>query len=89
MDAQIDVPGDAAPIETVSIDRLVRPFRWVKWINVVLLYCAVIIPVEMISSALRREFDFFSVVLSLMLVFPGWIAWKNINVVNSLNQRYR
>jgi hypothetical protein len=88
MNARVDVPGGVAPLETVRIDRLVRPFRWIKWINVGLLTLAVTIPLDIISSALRGQFHVSSIALCLILVFPGWIAWKNVNVVNSLNQRY-
>jgi hypothetical protein len=33
MDERIDVPGADAPVQTVPIDRLVGPFRWIKRIN--------------------------------------------------------
>jgi hypothetical protein len=83
----VDVPYGTAPVETVRIDRLTGPFRWVKWTNVGLLSLAVSLPLWIISSALRGQFDVSIIVGSLILVFPGWIAWKNVNVVNSLNQR--
>jgi hypothetical protein len=88
MDARCDVPSGAPTIETVHIDRLADPFRWVKWTNVGLLTLAVVTPFEMVSSALKGQFHVSTIVVSLILIFPGWIAWKNVNVVNSLNQRY-
>lgn len=87
MDARIDVPGGAAHVETIRIDRLAGPFRWVKWTNVGLLSLAVSLPLWIISGALRGQFDVSIIVGSLILIFPGWIAWKNVNVVNSLSQR--
>jgi hypothetical protein len=43
---------------------------------------------SILSKALRGQLDSTTIGLSLILIFPGWIAWKNVNVVNCLNQKY-
>jgi TPR repeat protein len=88
MDARVDVPGRTAPIETIRIDGLAGPFLWVNMANAGLLSLAVTIPLGIISKALRGQLDSSTIGWSLILIFPGWIAWKNVNVVNSLNQKY-
>jgi len=58
------------------------------WTNVGLLGMTVVNLLTMVSSALRGRFNVSTIVMSLILIFPGWIAWKNVNVVNSVTQRY-
>ena len=88
MDAPTEVHGEAALVRGVHIDSLVGPFLWVKWANAALLTVALYIPLGITSAALHGQFDSIVIGLALILIFPCWIAWKNINVIDSLTQRY-
>jgi hypothetical protein len=79
-------------VDTIRINRLLRPFRWFRLANWGLLYLAVTAPGGMVALILQSRFDYQTIIgssiLLLWLAFPGWIAWKNNNVVNCVNQRY-
>jgi hypothetical protein len=87
MDPSIDVRNGVAPVRAVRIDRLVGPLFWVKWANTALLTLALYIPIVIVSSALRNQLDPSIFGWALVLIFPICIALKNVNIINSLNQR--
>ena len=75
---------------TIHIDNATWPCRWIKWANIILVSSIVLFPLRLLSSLVKGDAEsaaywaaFFAV-----FAFPGWIAWKNIDVVRSVGQRY-
>lgn len=84
----MDDPRDG--IRTIDIGRLVWPCRWIKWTHVALLGAVVTLPTSVLSALLQRDAVALAghSALLLLLAFPGYLAWRNINVVHSLGQRF-
>jgi ABC-type uncharacterized transport system permease subunit len=76
--------------EFINVDRSARPLKWVAWFDTLILSALLLSPSSLISSLLRQDFEIFYglLVFFLYLAFPGYIAWKNVNVTDSVTTKY-
>lgn len=90
MNLPTDSLSDQKGTAVISIDNLVNLFSWIKWTNIILLSFVITLPSTILSSLLKGESAGAILVAigAAFLAFPAWIAWKNINVIHSVTQRY-
>lgn len=77
-------------VSTIDIGRLVWPYWWIKWTNAILVSMLVLTPTTIISSLLKGDLETVASVsiFMVLMAFPGWIAWKNVDVIHSVGQKY-
>jgi uncharacterized protein (TIGR03382 family) len=83
-------PNSGGFFRIIDVSSVSRPFFWIKWANVFILSIAVTVPFTLLGSLLKGEVDInflaFFLPYSLVLGFAGWIAWKNVTVLNAVIQ---
>lgn len=76
-------------LKTLDITSIVKPFFWVKIANLWMLILGINIPVVLVVNLLEGTLTaemLYLVPLMLVVAFASIIAWKNLNVLNSVTQ---
>jgi len=79
-----------AGTRTIDIGSLVWPCRLIKLTHVALVSFVVTLPVSVLSALLKQDIPQLVTQCGLLalLAFPAYMAWRNIDVVHSIGQRY-
>src|SRR5690242_17939254 len=72
----------------INVDRLANPLFFLPLINKGILATAITVPVRFVSELILGNFEPAQLIAIVILVFPAWIAWGNIDVVSALGRRF-